>query len=330
MNTINKNIFNFKEDEMMSRKFFIVFIGFVLAIGLVSAGCDKLANLFPSLKTGKSAPADVTVPAPEAKAEAVSKDVLAKVGNWILTQQEFNEKIDILKKAMPDFDDKKLENRRLVLDELVRQQLLVGEAEKKGLEKNKDVSMAVDEYRKTVLVQQLAKGIVDTMQVTDKDVEDFYNDPENKELFVNPAEWRVREIVVADEAKGNELIASLAQGADFAELAKANSISDSASKGGDLGFVQELEDPLVMNQVMILDVGKTSNVFKGSKGYYIVKLEEKKGGDVEKLADIKAKPEDYTQLKDYVLAMKKQQALTDYIENLKDKTVITINEDLLK
>lgn len=315
---------------MVSKKSVTIFIGLVLMLGLIFSGCDKLGELFPSLKKSKPVPAASTASAPEAKSDASSKDALVKIGHWVLTKQEFNEKIDILKKAMPDFDDKKIENRRLILDELIRQQLLVNEAEKKGFEKNKDVAMALDEYRKTVLVQQLAKGIVDNLQVADKDVEDFYNDPDNKDLFVNPPQWRVREIVVADEAKGNELVASLAQGADFAELAKTNSISDSAAKGGDLGLAENFDDPQVMNQVMVLEPGKTSNVFKGSKGYYIIKLEEKKGGDVEKLTDIKAKPEDYSQLKDYVLAMKKQQALVDYIENLKDKTVITINEDLLK
>ncbi|MCX5681547.1 MAG: hypothetical protein NT079_04635, partial [Candidatus Omnitrophica bacterium] len=71
-------------------------------------------------------------------------------------------------------------------------------------------------------------------------------------------------------------------------------------------------------------------VFKGKNGYYIVKLEEKTGGDMEKLADIKAKPEEYTQLKDYVLSMKRQKVIADYLETVKAKTSITINQDLLK
>ncbi len=310
-------------------------IGAGLVLSLAFAGCDKLGTLFPSLKNKKAQEAQE---AQQAQAPAVTespaapeaKDVLAKVGNWILTQQEFNDKIAILKKAMGDFDDKDFKNRQAILDELVRQQILVQDAEQKGLDKNKDVTTAVDEYRKTVLVQQVAKGLVENIQATDKDVEDFYNDKANEDLFKQPVQWHIREIVVADEAKANELLVSLAQGADFAEVAKANSISETAAKGGDVGLVADFEDPQVANTVLALEVGKTSGVFKGKKGYCIVKLEEKKGGDMEKLADIKAKPEEYTQLKDYVLAMKRQKAMADYVDAIKAKTSITINQDLLK
>lgn len=308
-----------------------IFLGIILATSFVYAGCDKipfLKDYFPSAV--KKSETSVSSAAPAVSTEPASKEVLAKIGNWTLTKQEFNDKTDLLKKAMGDFDDKDMKNRQAILDELVRQQLLVMEAEKKGLEKNKDVVTAVDEYRKTILVQQLVKGLVENIQVTDKDVEDFYNDKENVELFRQLLQWRIREIVVSDETKANELLASLAQGADFAETAKANSTSETAAKGGDLGLQADFEDPQVANTVLALEVGKTSGVFKGSKGYYIVKLEEKTGGDLEKLSDIKAKPEEYSQLKDYVLAMKRQKVVADYIESVKNKTAITINQDLLK
>lgn len=313
------------------KKQYKILLGIILATSLIYAGCDKipfLKDYFPS--AAKKVETATSSAAPAVSTEPVSKEVLAKIGNWTLTKQEFNDKIDLLKKAMGDFDDKDMKNRQAILDELVRQQLLVMEAEKKGLEKNKDVVTAVDEYRKTILVQQLAKGLVENIQVTDKDVEDFYNDKENVELFRQPLQWRVREIVVADETKANELLASLAQGADFAETAKASSISETAANGGDLGLQADFEDPQVANNVLLLEIGKTSGVFKGNKGYYIVKLEEKIGGDLEKLSDIKAKPEEYSQLKDYVLAMKRQKVVADYIESIKNKTEITINQDLLK
>lgn len=306
-----------------------VFLGVLLATSLSVAGCDKMSFLgdyFPSLKKEETA---AKVEAPK-EAAATSKDVLAKIDGWTLTVQEFNEKVSALKQVMGDFDDKDIENKKAILDELVRQQLLVNEAEKQGLSSSKDVVTAVEEYRKTLIVQQLAKGLVDKIEAADKDVEDFYNDPKNQDLFRQPYQWRLREIVVADEAKAKELLASLAQGADFAETARTNSTAATAANGGDTGLVAEFEDPKVQNVVLTLDVGETSGVFKGNKGYYIVKIDERTGGDMEKLETIKAKPEDYDQLKQYVLAMKRQQAVVDYIDGLKAKTTITINEDLLK
>lgn len=310
-----------------------MFISFVCVICLSVTGCDKmtfLSDYFPSLKKSDKSEAVTTDAATTNLPTAASKDVLVKINGWILTVQEFNDKILALKQVMGDFDDKDIENRKAILDELIRQQLLVGEAEKKGIAKSKDVVAALDEYRKTLLVQQLAKGLVDSIQVTDKDVEDFYTDPKNQDLFRQPYQWRLREVVVADEARAKELLASLAQGADFAEIARANSIVGTAANGGDTGLLLEIEDPKVQNMVLTLDVGETSGVFKGTQGFYIIKLEEQKGGDMEKLETIKATPEDYDQLKQYVLAMKRQQVVVDYIDELKTKTNIVINENLLK
>ncbi|MCX5681548.1 MAG: hypothetical protein NT079_04640, partial [Candidatus Omnitrophica bacterium] len=225
---------------------------------LVCVGCDKiplLKDLFPSAKSKKEAPVEASSSpsVPSEQAGAAGKDVLAKIDNWTLTVQEFNEKIGALKKVMGDFDDKDLKNRQAVLDELVRQQLLVKEAEQKGLDKSKDVATAVGEYRKTILVQQLAKDLVADIQVTDKDVESFYNDRTNEDLFKQPVQWRIREIVVPDEAKAKDLLVTLVQGADFSDTAKANSISETAAKGGDTGLVSDFKDPQVANTVLTLE-----------------------------------------------------------------------------
>lgn len=311
-----------------------ILISFLCVACFSVVGCDKmtfLGDYFPSLKK-KS---DVVSPKTESlvttsTSSAASKDVLVKLNDWTLTVKEFNEKVAALKEVMGDFDDKDIENRKAILDELVRQQLLVGEAERKGLAKDKDVVAAIEEYRKTLLVQQLAKGLVDNIQVADKDVEDFYNDPNNQDLFRQPYQWRLREVVVADEARAKELLASLAQGADFAEIARANSITKTAANGGDTGLLLEFEDPKVQNMVLTLDVGETSGVFKGNQGFYIVRLEEQKGGDIEPLGNIKAEAQDYEQLKQYVLAMRRQKAVADYIDSLKTKANIVINENLLK
>ncbi|MFA6379309.1 MAG: peptidylprolyl isomerase [Candidatus Omnitrophota bacterium] len=310
-------------------------MGFTLALSLVCVGCDKLSFLgdyFPSMKK-KNASGAVKTESSTTQASqgtAIGKDVLVKIDNWTLTLQEFNEKVAQLKTAMGDFDDKDIKNKQAILDELIRQQLLIKEAEQKGLDKNKDVVNAINEYRKTLVVQQLAKGLVENIQVTDKDVEDFYKDKENADLFTQPVEWHIRELVVTDEAKAKELLVSILQGADFAETARGNSISETAAQGGDAGFAANFEDPQVGNVVLTLEPGQTSSVFKGKKGYYIIKLEEQRGGDMEKLEAIKAKPEEYEQLKQYVLGMKRQGVVADYIEDLKSKTSVVVNENLLR
>ncbi len=81
---------------MLGKNKHICFLCFILAFGIVSAGCDKMSFLedyFSSLKKKADvATAKTEVPA-QTTSSASSKDVLAKIDGWMLTAQELNEKV---------------------------------------------------------------------------------------------------------------------------------------------------------------------------------------------------------------------------------------------
>ncbi|MDP8265708.1 MAG: peptidyl-prolyl cis-trans isomerase [Candidatus Aceula meridiana] len=292
---------------------------------LVFSGCDQISDIlgdyFPSMKKEKI----VVIPTEKkiaAKPTIMTKDTLAKVGSWTITLVEFNEKLKNLKEVLPEYDGKDVETKKLVLEELVRQQLLVKAAEEKGIQNKKEIKAAMDEFRKTLLVRELAVQLTENVKATEQDAKDFY--AENEDMFREVPQWRIREILVPDEAKAKELLIGLLQGEDFATLATANSITTSAANGGDIGFVSEFADPQVQNMVFSLEPGSTSSVFKGEKGYYIIKLEEQKGGELQPLETVKQ------ELIEGLTAMKQQEAVVGYIEKLKSQTDVQINEDLLK
>lgn len=78
--------------------------------------------------------------------------------------------------------------------------------------------------------------------------------------------------------KADSIYNALNQGADFEELAKANSDDKgSALKGGDIGWIQPGQTvPSFENAVYSLNVGETSQPVLSDYGYHIVKLLEKK------------------------------------------------------
>ncbi|HQL41401.1 MAG TPA: hypothetical protein PLO93_03810, partial [Candidatus Omnitrophota bacterium] len=102
----------------------IVFISFVCVVCFSVVGCDKmtfLGDYFPSLKNkGDVVSQKTESSATTSTSSAASKDVLVKLNDWTLTVKEFNEKVAALKEVMGDFDDKDIENRKAILDELVR------------------------------------------------------------------------------------------------------------------------------------------------------------------------------------------------------------------
>ena len=51
---------------------------------------------------------------------------------------------------MKEYDIKNVEQNKLILEELIRQQLIVQAAEQQGIDKNKDIIQAVEEFRRTL------------------------------------------------------------------------------------------------------------------------------------------------------------------------------------
>jgi len=162
------------------------------------------------------------------------------------------------------------------LDELINQQLLVAGAEQSGLTNKKDIDAAVEEFRRTLIVREVAAEITEDIRGSEADAREFYD--ENKEEMVGPTEWRVREIVLDTKAKATELLTQILSGADFAEMARLNSIVATGSKGGDLGYITEEPFAEMGAALLPLEEGDVSSVFKGPEGFYIVKLEEKRDG----------------------------------------------------
>ncbi len=102
-------------------------------------------------------------------------------------------------------------------------------------------------------------------------------------------EYHAAHILVADEAKAKDLKAQIDGGADFAELAKANSSDGSAANGGDLGWfgvgmmVKPFEDAVVKMQP-----GQVSDPIQTQFGWHIIKLEETRPAAVPTLDEVKA------------------------------------------
>jgi peptidyl-prolyl cis-trans isomerase C len=289
---------------------------------IFSSGCDKIENLKSKLtKQNEPVPAQIAVPVSVEKPAQRSGNELARIGSWSITKEEFNERLAALKEVVPEFDVNNPEARKLVLDELVRQQLLVVDAEQRGVANNKDIMAAVDEFRRTLIVRQVATDLTQNISVTEEEARQFYE--EQKDILREPEQWRVREIVVETQIEANELLVELLKGADFAELAKLHSISESADDGGDLGYLEQEPFQEMVNELLKLKEGEVSGVFKGPEGFYIVKLDDIKGGELIPYEDIK---EDIIQNRTII---KQQQAILDYIENLEQKIKVEINESLL-
>ena len=302
-------------------------------------GCDKITELTDKLKGKKKLPtpeaaqsnkvsqAEPTPPGIKPKksnhaAKPMAKNVLATVGSWSISIEEFNERLKALKELVPDYDTKNVDQNKLVLEELINQQLIVHEAEKTGIAEKKDIVDAVEEFRRTLIVREMADQIVKEAKATEEEASGYYEN--NKTEFVDPVEWRIREIVVKDEETAKNIRIELYQDVDFQERVKTHSKAKSAWKKGDLGFKAIFDFPKMRNVVAALETGEVSAVFKGPEGFYIVKLEEKKGGEQKAFEDVKE------QIVEGLTIFKQRQTINETLQELRNKTAVNINDKLLE
>ncbi|GAG24231.1 unnamed protein product, partial [marine sediment metagenome] len=112
-------------------------------------------------------------------------------------------------------------------------------------------------------------------------------------------------------------------GEDFGELAKEFSQDLSTKEmGGDLGWLplEELQIEAFKSAVDTLQDGEITFPFKTQFGYHIVKLE---GRTEARKISLEG---DWDQIQDWTMAMKRQNVLNEWIEEVKKDIFIKINE----
>ncbi|WP_449537617.1 peptidylprolyl isomerase [Ferdinandcohnia sp. Marseille-Q9671] len=114
------------------------------------------------------------------------------------------------------------------------------------------------------------------IEITDDEVKTYFE--ENKDTFAQSEQVQASHILVEDEATANEVATKLADGSDFAELAKEYSTdAANAESGGDLGLFGKGEMVAEFEEVAFsLDVNEISEPVKTSHGYHIIKVTDKK------------------------------------------------------
>ena len=216
-----------------------------------------------------------------ALSEEQANAVLVKVGDRTITVGEL---ADRLASQSPYLQARfeSPERRKELLDNLVRYELLVYEAKRRGYEDDPEVVSA----RRNVMIQELIKQEVDVpldgREVTDEEVQAAYD--ANPTEFDRPAQVRASHIFIKNRAKAAKLLAK-AKGSDraaFTKLAREES-EDEATKadGGDLRFFTvDAEKPSEAVRRAAFSLDQVGTVYPelipDGGGYHIVMLTGKR------------------------------------------------------
>ena len=145
-----------------------------------------------------------------------------------------------------------------------------------------------------------------------EDLQNLYD--ENEELYTNPERRRAQHILVENEDLANDLLGQIKGGADFAELAKANSEDTSSNEeGGDLGFFESgLMGAEFDEAAFAMNIGDVSDVVATDYGYFhIIKLTDIEPKSIQNFEEVES------------------QLASLYVKNAKEKELFGLLEEFV-
>lgn len=160
------------------------------------------------------------------------------------------------------------------------------------------------------------------LSVSDEEVEEYYRG--RRDEFDRPAQVRARQIVVATQEEGQQLLGQLRQGESFIEIARQHSLSADSEDGGDLGFFARGQMPQEFDAVVFtLPVGRVSDLVQSEYGFHIFKVEERRAGVRLALPAVRE------EVREVVRSLKEEQAYQEWLQDLRSRASIEINWSLL-
>lgn len=200
----------------------------------------------------------------------------------------------------------------LVRQELIDREILVQEAERRGLSRKNDIQFQISNARQEVLINALVQDQLAKSPVTDADVKAEYD-----RLTKGNAgkEFRARHVLVETENEAVAVIEQLKKGARFDEIAKKQSKDPgSAAQGGDLDWADanSFVEPF-SKAVAALEKGKfTQAPVQTQFGWHVIRLDDVRT----------AQPPAFDQVKDQIVEVLRRKKLQDFQQQLKAKAKV--------
>lgn len=250
----------------------------------------------------------------------IQKRVLNKViGQELINQESKKLKInDIEEKIVIKIKEMK---SKYPSEELFKRMLETKKTTEEDLKESVKNKIYVDEYLEK-------KGVLNP-NIPEDELRTYYE--KNKNNFKRNETIRARHILIMvkedaspEEKEQARLTAEgirkeIMEGRDFAEMAKKHSQDGRAETGGDLGYISKGYMPSEFDTAAFaLEKETLSDVVETKHGFHIIKVEDRKPGDITPYEDIK----DF--IKKYLQERHSQKNMSSLIEELREKAEIEI------
>ena len=297
-------------------------------LGLLGLGCHKSETEPARELTNEPAPARPGAPNLPTQSSEELKTPLAKIDDVTITLAEFQERIN---RQSPYIRARytSLEQKKEFLDSLIRFEVLAKEAYRRGMDKDPEVIRTM----KQVMIQKLMRDEFDTKitadTVADAEMRAYYD--ANLAEYLKPEEIRASAIIVRNKAQADR-VALEARGdagktnKGFRDLVmKYSADEDTKLRGGDLRYfdtaTKDVPPGVVKAAFQLYNTGDVSTAIDAGNGtFYVLKQTGRRKSVTKTFEDAKQ------QIRNKLFRDKRLQAQKDFVDGLRTKTKIEINE----
>ena len=253
---------------------FVLIASLVLAVGVSCQRSDPEGEIAQR----QTAPPDARKP---------TGPVLASVNGEIITAGDFEDEIA----SLPEYTRKQLtsaDQKMKRLDNMIKETLLRQEAQRRGLDRDREIQHKVARYRDRLITEKLYQDAARELGTVDENrVRQHYE--ENLEQFIQQERIRASQILIPvspnatpeqdaeARVKAENALEKARRGEDFEQLAREYSEGPTAVRGGDLGYFQrgrmvpEFEEVAFSMET----VGEVSDIVRTKFGYHIIQLTDR-------------------------------------------------------
>lgn len=247
--------------------------------------------------------------------------IVAQVGNKSITVEEFNKKYNEVKSQTINPPTKEL-----FLEDLIRYEVGLQEAEKRGLQKDPIVLERLNQEMYKALLEKEIGPKIQKIQISNKEMETWYaKNPEIRTSHIlveykpdataqQIAEAKERAVKIFNDVKKSKR--------PFEELVKLYS-DDALSKqaGGDVGWQTRVTlVPNYYETALSMKVGEVKGLINTQFGFHIVKLTGRKNFD----------NANKRQIRSALYDEKRKDIFNEYFEKLKKSYTIKANAGAIK
>jgi len=203
------------------------------------------------------------------------------------------------------------ELRKMIKEELIRREVFLQEAQKRGLPDQPDVKFQIDIQRQNTLIQALMRDELKKNPISDAQVQAEYD---KQKAAAGQKEYKVRHILVEKEEDAKGIVEKLKAGEKFEDLAKASKDPGSAAKGGELDWAgPEAYVKPFSEAMMKLEKGKyTEQPVQSQFGWHVIQLDDVRDAQFPPLAQVNSQIRETLQ----------QQRVQAFVEDLRKKAKV--------